>query len=519
MTNVRGHAAIAAFLCCTAAAAQTPVIVISIDTLRADRLSAYGYRAISTPNIDAFAQHGTLFTNANSQIPLTLPSHTSLFTSTYPFQNGIEENGEVVPAGAVTLASVLQSRGYKTAAFIGSYLLSRGAGLDRGFDEYDSPFGSPAAGAESPYSTRVRRDGALVLRAANQWLAAHKGQPAFVFVHLFDLHAPYRLHQVPGSALPETAGYDAEIGYVDRILGRFKQTLEQTGWWQRSLVVLLADHGESLGDHGESSHGYFAYESTLHVPLMIHWPEGAPNFPARAANPVGLIDVAPTILEALHLPAQPSFEGTSLMKFDETPAHAVYSESVYARDQFRWAALRTLRIGQWKLVDAPRAELYDLEKDPRELSNVVRANSAEATTLRAELSKLLARYAPSEKAPVRDTSSGTRSALQSLGYLSGTQRKGSEGPDPKDRLPEYQLFEKALDAFYAQRFDAAIAGLRRVLSQDPGNLPARGTLGQVYLSVGKPEAAVREWKTALATDPAFTPAAEALAEYQRDTRR
>ncbi len=507
----------ACLLWCTALAAQTPVILISIDTLRADHLSAYGYRAITTPNIDAFAQQGTLFTDVDSQIPLTLPSHTTLFTSTYPFQNGIEENGEVVPAGAVTLPSILQAHGYKTAAFIGSSLLGRSAGLDRGFDDYDSPFGSSAAGAESPYSTRVRRDGVFVLRAATQWLAGHKGQPVFVFIHLFDLHAPYRLHQAPGSALPETAGYDAEILYVDQILGRFRQTLQQNGWWQRALVVVLADHGESLGDHGESSHGYFAYESTVHVPLMMHWPEGAPAYPARAAKPAGLIDVAPTILDALHLPPQPSFEGTSLMKFDEPPAHAVSSESVYARDQFHWAPLRTLRIGQWKLIDAPRAELYDLERDPHELSNVLRTNSAEATTLRAELSKLLARYAPAAKEPARDASSGTKTALQSLGYLAGTQRKGGtgEGPDPKDRLPEYQLFEKALDAFYAHRLDSAIAGLRRVLAMDPANLPARGTLGEVYLSAGKPEAAVREWKAALATDPAYAPAVEALAEYQK----
>jgi choline-sulfatase len=467
-------------LCCATATAQTPVIVISVDTLRADRLSAYGNRTISTPNIDAFARRGTLFTDVNAQIPLTLPSHTSLFTSTYPFQNGVEENGEVVPAAAVTLASVLHSRGYKTAAFIGSSLLNRSAGLDRGFDDYDSPFNSPAAATESPYSTRVRRDGALVLRAATQWLAAHREQPVFVFIHLFDLHAPYKLHAVTDSALPEPMGYDAEIRYVDQILGRFQQALAQTGWWQRSLVVLLADHGESLGDHGETSHGYFAYESTLHVPLMIHWPEAGETFPARSIKPAGLIDVAPTILDALHLPPQPSFEGTSLMKFDDTPAHAVFSESVYARDEFHWAALRVLRIGQWKLIDAPRAELYDLEKDPRELSNILRANSAEATTLRAELSKLIARYAANGTPARLDTSNGTRTALESLGYLSGAQRgqPANEGPDPKDRIAEYQLFEKSLDAFYAHRLDAAIAGLRRVLAQDPRNGPAAQALAE-----------------------------------------
>ena len=271
--------------CRITAAAQTPVIVISIDTLRADHLSAYGNRAISTPNIDAFAQHGTLFTNVNSQIPLTLPSHTSLFTSTYPFQNGIEENGEVVPAGAVTLASVLQSHGYKTAAFIGSSLLERGAGLDRGFDDYDSPFNSPAAAAESPYSTRVRRDGALVLRAANQWLAAHKGQPVFVFIHLFDLHAPYRLHaRSPAPPCRKPPDTTRRSGTSIRSSAASRKRWTQTGWWQRSLVVLLADHGESLGDHGESSHGYFAYQSTLHVPLMIHWPEGGPSYPARSTQ-------------------------------------------------------------------------------------------------------------------------------------------------------------------------------------------------------------------------------------------
>jgi arylsulfatase A-like enzyme len=499
------------------AAAQTPVILISIDTLRADHLSAYGYSALSTPNIDSFAQHGTLFTNVNAQIPLTLPSHTSLFTSTYPFQNGIEENGEVVPAAAVTLASILKSRGYQTAAFIGSSLLGKSAGLDRGFTDYDSPFGSVAAANEGPYSARVRRDGVLVIRSATQWLGDRKGQPVFVFIHLFDLHAPYRIHPSPGSALPETVGYDEEIRYVDRILGRFKQSLEQTGWWQRSIVVLLADHGESLGEHGESSHGYFAYESTLHVPLILHWPESAPSYPARSAKPAGLIDVAPTILDALHVPAPPTFEGASLMRFDEAPEHPVYSEAVYARDQFHWAALRALRIGRWKFIQSPRAELFDLEKDPRESLNLLRGNAAEATTLRAELAKLTARYAPPEKLPVADSSKATRNALQSLGYLAGTDRANStgEGPDPKDRLPEYQLFEKALDAFYAHHFDAAITGLRKVLARDPRNLPARGTLGEVYLSVGHPEAAVREWKAALAIDPAFAPAAEALAEYRK----
>ncbi len=469
-----------AFLFALAASAQTPVILISVDTLRADRLSSYGYRAMPTPNIDAFTQHGTLFTDVNSQIPLTLPSHTVVFTSTYPFQNGIEENGQVVPQTAVTLASVLQSHGYKTAAFIGCNLLARSAGLDRGFDDYDSPFGASAAASESPYSTRVRRDGAFVVRAANQWLAAHKDQPVFVFIHLFDLHAPYKLRQIPGSALPFTAGYDAELHYVDQQLGRLTQALMQTGWWQRSLIVLLADHGEGLGDHGETSHGYFAYESTVHVPLIVHWPEGSPSYPARVTQPAGLIDVAPTILDALHIPAPPSFEGTSLMKFDNAPAHAVYSEAVYTRDEFGWAPLRALRVGQFKFIDAPHAELYDLAKDPRELSNVLRTNAAEVTTLRTELDKLLARYKPGGQPPNAGASSATRSDLQSLGYLSGPRPNtaAAAGADPKDRLAEYRLYEKAFDAYYAHRLDAAIADFRRLLSLDPSLTPVKQAVAE-----------------------------------------
>jgi choline-sulfatase len=474
-SQIRNTTTLAGMLLVAAiAAAQTPVVVISIDTLRADHLSAYGYHAISTPNIDAFAEHGTLFTNISAQVPLTLPSHTSLFTSTYPFQNGVEENGEVVPASAVTLASVMQSHGYKTAAFIGSFLLARSAGLDKGFENYDSPFGSAGAREgekESPYSSRVRRDGALVLRAASQWLAAQNGQPTFVFIHLFDLHAPYKLGGRAGSALPEKAGYDAEIRYVDQLMGR----VTKTDWFRQSIVVLLADHGEGLGDHGETSHGYFAYQSTLHVPLMIHWPSAMSSFPARVTQPGGLIDVGPTLLDALHLPVPSSFEGASLIGPPERP---VFSESVYARDQFGWAPLRALRIGQWKFILAPRPELYDLGKDPRELLNVLRGNAAEATTLRAELTKLLARYTreqPAQSPP----SSTTKNALGSLGYLAGGQANPTAtGVDPKDRIAEYQLFERALDAFYAGRLEEAIADLRRVRAQDPTNKPAADALAE-----------------------------------------
>ncbi len=261
----------------------TPVILISIDTLRADHLSSYGYTKIRTPNIDAFAQSGTLFSHAETQIPLTLPSHTVLMTSTYPFQNGVEENGERVPSGTVTLASILQSHGYETAAFIGADFLDARYGLDQGFDDYDAPFDGKTGGAAEPAAGNFRRDGALVLRSAREWLAAHNGQPVFVFVHLFDLHTPYAL-------APEVATrkgisrYDAQLEYIDELMGRFRHDLAKAGWWDKSLVIVFSDHGEGLGDHRETDHGYYAYESTLHVPLIVHWPKADNSAETRRRN-------------------------------------------------------------------------------------------------------------------------------------------------------------------------------------------------------------------------------------------
>jgi choline-sulfatase len=502
LENMRRLIALAAFSGVVAAQEQAPVILISIDTLRADHLSAYGYRKIQTPNIDSFAERGTVFTDVNSQIPLTLPSHTSLMTSTYPFENGLEENAEVVPAGAVTLASILRSHGYKTAAFVGSNILDRRCGLDQGFEEYDSPFGGE----------RVRRDGALVLRAASAWLGAHRNQPVFLFVHLFDLHTPYQLRPGKGTNEPETAGYDAELGYVDQILGRFRHSLIDNGWWKKSMVVVIADHGESLGDHGEWSHGYFIYESTLHVPLLVHWPDGAPKHSERVTEPGGLIDVAPTILDALRLAIPRSYAGISLLN---NGAHGIYSESVYARDSFRWAALRSLREGRWKYIEAPHAELFDLEKDPGEQSNVLRGNEAVAATMRSELSRLMAAHARANPPAVHDSSLATKKLMESLGYLSGGARKPPLGrePDPKDRLAEYQMYDRALDAMYAQRLDRAIRGFLQVLAQDRDNVAARGSLGDAYLRYGKSDDAVRAWNAALQSDPQYAPAAEALGEF------
>jgi tetratricopeptide (TPR) repeat protein len=487
--------------------AATPVILISLDTLRADHLGVYGYRSARTPNIDSFGQHGTVFADAASQIPLTLPSHTSLFTSSYPFETGVEENGEHVPADAVTLAGVLQAHGYKTAAFIGSCLLNREMGLSQGFDVYDSPFTLQSGASDNPYALRVRRDGALVVRAARQWLDANRGQSVFAFIHFFDLHTPYSAPAAAGRT--GAAAYDAELEYADQVIGRLKQALEQGGWWDRSLVILLSDHGESLGDHGEASHGYFIYQSTLHVPLIVHWPADSSGHPARVEDPVGLLDVAPTVLGFLRIPAPASFHGVNLLS--ELP-HAVYSESMYTRDAFQWAPLRSLRIGWRQYIQAPRPELYDLRQDPRELSNLAGANAGDAHSMAGQLANLLAQFAPKPKSAASRILPQARGALESLGYLGGAARAngGNAGADPKDKLAEYNLYEKALTALYGGRPDGAIAGFHAALAEDPHNMLARYYLGDAYLRSGRPDDALREWTAALALDPEYAPADEAI---------
>jgi arylsulfatase A-like enzyme len=446
----------------------TPVILISIDTLRADRSAPFA----------AFADHGTNFTAASVQAPLTLPSHTSLFTSTYPFANRIQENAEPVPSTAVTLAATLQSHNYKTAAFIGSVFLEQRMGLVAGFDHYDSPFDfrvfSPMSGeifyagsGANPMTVRDRRDGALVVRAATQWLATNHGtQPVFVFLHLFDMHLPYK------------GTYDQQVAYVESLMSTFRQALVRGGWWDRSLVIFTSDHGESLGEHGEASHGYFIYESTLHVPLMIHWPSSSTPLPARVDQPVALLDVAPTIVDYLHIPAPPAFSGRSLL--DRSP-RPVVAESTHAFDAFGWSRLRSIRIGDFKYIDAPKPELYNLAADPKEQTNLITRDPTRAQSMRAALAQIVAKPSQSSSAAPTLTPQ-QRILLTSNGYLApGPKSANPTLADPKERLPEFNQYEDAQIALYKGRPTEAVVILRKVLTADPRNTLARRDLGGIYL--------------------------------------
>ena len=530
----------AAILACAIGNAQpsTPVILISVDTLRADHLGCYQSGRKITPHIDSIAGNGTLFSQVSALVPVTLPSHVALFTSTYPFANGVEDNGVPFAAGT-TLASVLKNAGYRTAAFVGSFVLDRRFGLSQDFDVYDSPFdlhNKTVADAGD-----LKRPGAQVAAAATRWLDQNANSPFFLFLHLYDLHTPYNLPPDPRLRRGET-GYEAELAYVDRVLGDFLAFLERRGLLNKSLIVFTSDHGEGLNEHGESTHGYFVYESTLHVPLIFHWPAGSKRVSRdRVAEPASLLDVAPTILDALGLPRSSGMMGHSLIT--GTSADQTYSESLYARNHFSCAALRTLRVGRYKYIDAPKPELYDLSSDPGESRNLYGTEQPRALAMRQRIMALVATAPAAEpQAPSPDAVN----ALRSLGYLSGSTASSRlhSRIDPKDRLGDFELYGHALALASAGRLPEStgllqklaeklpdIADIRislglnqqrsdhyaeaarefqRALYQAPQNAQAHFDLALCFFRLQRPDDAIKELQAALALEPWYTRAEELL---------
>jgi len=533
---------------------DVPIILVSVDTLRADRLSCYGYRGRPTPNIDSLARHATLFSDASALIPLTLPSHVSLLTSTYPFSNGVIDNGEQLDPGVITLASVLKSRGYRTAAFVGGFVLDRRFGLNQGFDLYDSPFDVHRQAGSDPGD--IKRLGSDVVADASKWLNRNSDRPFFAFVHLYDLHTPYNLPPSFRAGQSTPPDYEVELGYVDEILGDFWKFLRQSGLLDKCLIVFTSDHGEGLGEHGESSHGYFIYGSTIRVPLIFHWPARAVTFQSRISAPVSLIDVAPTILEFLGVRPPNEFQGRSMFRYLKRPSKTtsskvpeqIYSTSEYGRLHFGVSELRSLRVGDYKYIDAPKPELYNLEEDLGETKNLYLTKKPEADTLRQLLLELLGHYrsqANSRPKPVLAPDVIER--LHSLGYVEANNVRSSDAtpmPDPKDRIAAFEDYGRGLMlasfgrieesnailepllaqfpdlvdvslclGFNKQRqgqFAESVALFKRALIQDPLSAVAHFDLAVSYYAMGKSDEASKELEETLAVAPYYTRALELL---------
>jgi Flp pilus assembly protein TadD len=523
---------------------STPVILISVDTLRADHLSCYQPGRRPTPHIDSLVNNGTLFSQISSPFPLTLPAHAALFTSTYSAATGVQDNGVPLKSTAVTLAAVLKNAGYGTAAFVGSFVLDRRFGLNRGFDVYEGPIDLHNKAAVGPVERK--RAGAQVAEAATRWLERNSSAPFFLFLHLYDLHLPYDLPQDPALRHGES-GYSAELAYEDRVVGAFLAFLARRQLFEKALIVFTSDHGEGLGEHGESTHGYFIYQSTLHVPLIIHWPTGFIRFPhQRVDEPASLLDVAPTILDAIGLRAPGEMRGRTLIA--GASGGEAYSESLYARNHFGCAVLRSLRAGRYKYIEAPKPELYDLSTDPKELHNLYEQQRSKAAAMGEQLAALRASSVHGRSTKTPSPKPDTVSALRSLGYLSGPAPPGGLEPrvDPKDRIADFERYFSALTLASAGKLSESNAMMRSLrdklpdvvdvrislglnqqrlgdfaqaarefsaaIEQAPSDAQAHFELGFCYFRLGKSDDAIPALKTALALEPWHTRAEEALAE-------
>jgi choline-sulfatase len=489
------------------------LLVITLDTTRADRLGAYGFENAGTPVLDRLAREGTLFTHATSSAPLTLPSHASMFTGRFPPVHGVRDNGGFfLDPKEVTLAETLRERDVKTAGFVAAYVLDAKWGIDQGFASYVDNFDLSKYRAISLGA--IQRPANEVVDHALQWLSGDSGIPArfFAWVHLYDPHTPY---EAPEPYKSRFAGkpYQAEIAFTDAQVGRLIAFLEEHRLLERTVVVVAGDHGESLGDHGEQAHGFFIYESVMHVPFIVRAPVATMR--GRVVeDPVRLVDLMPTALELLGVKSQTAMDGRSLVRLMTGATKEMglesYSEALYPLHHFGWSDLRSLREGRFKLIAAPRPELYDLADDPGETKNLYDERRALGDRMRARLDEMEAEWAKGDRskpAPV-DVDPEAKARLAALGYVGSfvmtSADKGSrEGlADPKDKVHLFNMITHARDLTKQENaFDEIVRTLRAVLTEDPKVIDAWFMLGNVHASRGKTKEAIGFFKRALELKP------------------
>ena len=470
------------------------VLLVTIDTLRPDRLGCYGYSKIETPNLDRVARQGVLFENASAPAPLTAPSHASMMTGVYPTVNKVRNTGGfALPSSRPTLARILAEQGWDTAAFIGSAVLKKRFGLNQGFAVYDDEMPAPAGGSaeEEP----ERRASEVVDRAV-KWLDAQSGKPFFLWAHVYDPHIPYDPPAGFREKYPDRP-YDGEIAYTDQQLGRLFDAAARKAPPENTLIVVLSDHGESFSEHGEYTHGVFLYDSTLRVAFLMSG--GSIPSGVRVKQQARTIDLLPTVLELVGGKPPEGTQGTSLtpaFQGKEIATTYSYAETLFPRLNMGWAELRSMRTTRWKYIRAPKPELYDLAQDPGETSNVIASHPGEVQDLE---SKLKAVSGGAEKVVPTAMDPRTLQQLKSLGYLSGSSTEGADlngkGTDPKDRLEVLRLLHLATHsgASVPQR----ISYLRQAIAQDPANASLYNSLGNLYAEAGRPSDAMKLYDGAL----------------------
>jgi arylsulfatase A-like enzyme/cytochrome c-type biogenesis protein CcmH/NrfG len=476
-----------------------PIIVISIDTLRADHLPAYGYRNVKTPAIDALAADGAVFERAYSHAPQTLPAHAAMLSGQLPFETGVRDNaGFSVKPGERLLPQMLRERGFATGGIVSAYVLRKETGIAQGFDFFD---GDMPPGPPELSIGQVQRDGGESERIAEHWLDSIGTSRAFLFLHLYEPHKPY----APPERFAEYAPYDGEIAYADEIVGRLVKYLKSHQLYDRSTIVLLSDHGEGLGDHGEQEHGLFLYDEAIHVPLIVKQ-EGNAGAGRRIAALVQHLDLVPTILDLVKAPRVGSLAGRSLKPLLEgtgtLPPPAIYSEALYARYHFGWSELTALTDERYRYIKAPREELYDLSRDPRERTNIAGERPQPRQALRGALDRVAARAAITPPAAVP---AEARERLQALGYVGAqtevSTKPGDELPDPKDQREILEHYRAAVDFASQRQWPQAIALLQQILRDDPEMADVWSQLGLFATRLDRYDLSVDAYKHYIALKP------------------
>jgi arylsulfatase A-like enzyme/Flp pilus assembly protein TadD len=434
------------------------VFLITVDTLRADHVGCYGYKQIETPALDSLAADGIRFTHAYTHSPITNTSHTTILTGLLPSVHGVTDFGVPLAPQHATWAELLKKRGYHTAAFIGAVILDSNTlapGLDRGFDFYDN---FPVKTTMKQRWGRVERRSMEVVQHAEAWLDKHRTGPRFVWVHLYDPHDPYEPPS-PFSEKYKDRLYDGEIAYADSALAHLIATLKKASTYDDAIIIVVGDHGEGLGEHGEETHGLFLYDSTLHVPLILKFP-GATRGSVVEAQ-VRTTDILPTVLSLTSTAIPSELNGESLLSLFSSksqPPRSLFGETDYPL-RWGWAPLRALRTDNLKLIEAPRPELYHLDTDPRELKNAYAANSPQVQALRTEMAKWKAK-------------------------LPATEKSADNLPDPKDKVEEQNLLHRAMLASDDDRPNDARSCLEKALALDPISPTALRQLGELELAAG-----------------------------------
>jgi arylsulfatase A-like enzyme/Flp pilus assembly protein TadD len=492
------------------AAAGFNILLVTLDTTRADRIGCYGHAPAATPVLDRLAAGGIRFAEAMTVAPETLPAHATLFTGLLPPAHGVRINGEgALGSRYPTLAEVARGRGYQTAAFVSAFVLDARFGLDQGFDHYDDHVDA-AGGATFSTGANERRAGPTT-DAALAWIRSRDhARPFLAWVHYFDAHAPYEPPE-PFASRFAGALYDGEIAYVDAQLGRLLAGLDDAGLRDRTLVIVAGDHGESLGDHYERTHSVFLYRSTIRVPLVVSNPRLFPTPAVVDGTVVSLADLAPTVADLLGVEDAPARDGLSLLATKADPKRAVYVESLVPWLDFGWAPLFGLRTLRGSYVLAPRPECYDLRSDPGERRNLAQPRYAKGGPCAEEaraLDRMLTRMPPYETAGAgpRTVDPEARERLQALGYLGGPG-PAERGPlaDPKDMIDVASLVLDANALLSSGRPAEALEAARRAAARSPRDRTVLNTLAKIHLRLGR----LRDAEDALRALRAIQPKADA----------